>query len=138
MTEAERKYEELARRMTELKEQMLALATEVHQDRAPGKKDDDARDHVDSMLTHVDVRKAAVMVKFDCERQLDLLAKQVQGPGQTYEKAYSEMLETPLGRSMLATLEDATALASGNPTAGMIEEHRKSLGSQPIAIGIGI
>jgi hypothetical protein len=126
-TAAERKYEELARRMTELKEQMLALATEVHQDRAPGKKDDDARDHIDSVLTHVDVRKAVVMVKFDCERQLDLLAKHLQGPGQTYERAYSDMLETPLGKSMLATLDEATALASGNPTAGQIEEHRKSL-----------
>lgn len=127
MTTAERKYEELARRMTELKEQMLALATEVHQDRAPGKKDDDARDHVDSMLTHVDVKKAAILVKFDCERQLDLLAKQLQGPGQSFEAAYSEMLDTPLGRSMLATLEDAQALSTGGPTAGQLDAHRKSL-----------
>jgi hypothetical protein len=128
-TAAERKYEELARRMTELKEQMLALATEVHQDRAPGKKDDDARDHVDSMLTHVDVRKAAVFLKQDCERQLDLLARQMQGPGETFEASYSKMLDTPLGRSMLATLEDSQALASGGPTAGQLAEHRKSLGA---------
>jgi hypothetical protein len=126
-TAAERKYEALAAKIQELKEQMLTLATEVHQDRAPGKKDDRADQHVDSMLTHVDVRKAAVFVKQDCERQLDLLAKQMQGPGETFEASYSKMLETPLGRSMLATLEDAQALSTGGPTAGQLDAHRKSL-----------
>ena len=141
MTDAERQYKALEARMAELKAEMVALSTEVHQDRAAGEKSDDATQHIDSMAGLVGVKKAAVLVKFDAERQLDLLAKQLQGPGQTYERAYSEMLETHLGRSMLATLEDATALASGNPTSGIIDEHRKSLAvQQPIghSIGIGI
>jgi hypothetical protein len=138
-TAAERKYEELARRMTELKEQMLALATEVHQDRAPGKKDDDARDHVSSMANLVGVKKAAVLVRQDAEAQLDALAKSMQSPGETFAKAYTKALDTPAGRSLTATLDDATRLSVGQPTEVMIDAHRRSLtGAQPIAHSISM
>jgi hypothetical protein len=127
-TAAERKYEDLAERMADLKRQMLELATEVHQANAPGKKDDDAGDHVAGMATLVtNVKKLAIEVKRAAEANLDLLATSVQGPGETFAKAYSRAIETPMGRSLVATLDDAQALATGTPTAAMLDAHRQTL-----------
>jgi hypothetical protein len=138
MTEAERRYKELEQRIQELKREMIALSTAVHEANTAGEKDDRAGDHVASMANLVGVKKASVLVRRDAERQLDALAKSDQGPGETFEKAYARVLDTPAGRSLTATLDDATRLSVGQPTEAMLDAHRKSLGSQPIAIGIGI
>ena len=130
MTNAEKEYAALEAQMQELKRRMIALSTEVHGANAPGKKDDDARDHVASMADLVGVKKAAVLVRQDAERQLDALAKSDQGPGETYERAYSRVLETPVGRGLLATLGDAQRLSVGQPSEAMVEAHRKSLAVQ--------
>jgi hypothetical protein len=139
MTEAERRYKALEERMQELKREMIALSTAVHEANTAGEKDDRAGDHVSSMANLVGVKKAAVLVRQDAERQLDALAKSDQGPGESFEKAYARVLETPVGRSLTATLDDATRLSVGQPTEAMLDAHRRALtGAQPIAIGIGI
>jgi hypothetical protein len=139
MTEAERRYKALEERMQELKREMIALSTAVHEANTAGEKDDRAGDHVASMANLVGVKKAAVLVRQDAEAQLDALARAEQGPGETFAKAYSKMLETPAGRSLMATLDDAQALLTGGPTEAMLDAHRRALaGAQPIAIGIGI
>jgi hypothetical protein len=138
MTEAERRYKALEERMQELKREMIALSTAVHEANTAGQKDDKAGVHVASMVNLVGVKKAAVLVRQDAERQLDALAKSDQGPGETFEKAYARVLDTPAGRSLTATLDDAARLSVGQPTEAMLDTHRRALGSQPIAIGIGI
>lgn len=127
MTEAERRYKELEQRIQELKREMIALSTAVHEANTAGEKDDDAGDHIASMANLVGVKKAAVLVRQDAERQLDALAKSDQGPGETFEKAYARVLETPVGRGLLATLDDAQHLSLGQPSEAMVEAHRKSL-----------
>jgi chromosome segregation ATPase len=127
-TQAERTYEALAARMQELKEKMIALSTQVHGANAAGVKDDKAGDHVSSMADHVtNVKKAAVLVKFEAERNLDTYAKSLQGPGESFEKAYSRALDTEMGQMLMRTLDDAQALSTGGPTSGQLAEHRKSL-----------
>jgi chromosome segregation ATPase len=129
-TQAERTYEALEAQMQELKVRMIELSTAVHQARAAGKTDDKAGDHVASMEGLVtNVKKQAVDLKRQAEANLDGYAKSLQRPGESFEASYSRMLETPLGRSMLATLGDAQALATGGPTAGQLDAHRKSLGA---------
>jgi ribosome-binding ATPase YchF (GTP1/OBG family) len=123
-TQAERTYEALAARMKELKEQMLELANQVHQDRSP-KTEDDASTRVREMATQV--KKQAVAVKFEAERNLDSYAKSLQGPGESFEKAYSRALDTEMGQMLMRTLDDAQALSTGGPTAGQLDAHRKSL-----------
>ncbi len=138
-TQAERTYEALEAQMQDLKRRMIALSTEVHQANAAGEKDDRAGVHVDSVATLVtNVKKAAVDLKRQAEANLDALARSEQSPGESFAKAYSRALETPMGRSLMRTLDDAQALATGGPTASQIEEHRKSLGSQPIAHNIAM
>jgi hypothetical protein len=129
MTEAERRYKALEERMQELKREMIALSTAVHEANTAGEKDDRAGDHVASMVNLVGVKKAAVLVRQDAEAQLDALARAEQGPGETFAKAYSRALDTPMGRSLVATLDDAQALATGRPTEAMLDAHRKSLAS---------
>lgn len=139
MTNAEKEYAALEAQMQELKARMVALSTAVHQANAAGEKDDDAGEHVASMATLVGVKKAAVFVRQDAERQLDALAKSDQGPGETFEKAYSRVLETPVGRGLLATLDDAQRLSLGQPSEAMVEAHRKSLAvQQPVGHSIGM
>jgi hypothetical protein len=136
MTEAERRYKALEERMQELKREMIALSTEVHRANAAGEKDDSAGQHVDSILA---VKKAAIDLKRQAEANLDALARSEQSPGESFAKAYSRALDTDMGRSLMRTLDDAQALATGGPTAAQIEEHRKSLAvQQPIAHSIGI
>jgi hypothetical protein len=68
-----------------------------------------------------------VDLKRQAEANLDALAKSVQAPGESYEKAYVKALETDMGRSLLATLEDSQSLSTGGPTAAQLAEHRKAL-----------
>jgi hypothetical protein len=132
MTEAERRYKELKR-------EMIALSTAVHGANAAGEKDDNAGEHVSSMANLVGVKKAAVLVRQDAEAQLDALAKSMQSPGETFAKAYTKALDTPAGRSLTATLDDATRLSVGQPTEAMLDAHRRALtGAQPIAHAIGM
>ena len=51
----------------------------------------------------------------------------MQQPGETFEKAYSRALNTDMGRSMLRTLDDATAIQTGQPTEADLETARKNL-----------
>lgn len=77
--------------------------------------------------TYKDVEKALAANRRSAERQLDELAKQMQQPGETFEKAYSRALNTDMGRSMLRTLDDATAIQTGQPTEADLETARKNL-----------
>ncbi|MES2914348.1 MAG: hypothetical protein V4753_04420 [Pseudomonadota bacterium] len=124
-TEAERKYQALEERMKELKAEMIALADEVHRDRTPS-TEPDATNRIETTLARVD-KRGALALKARAEAQIDDLARSVQGPGETFAKAYTRAMETSLGRSMLKTLDDATRLAQGQPTEAMVAEHRKSL-----------
>ncbi|MBN7786696.1 hypothetical protein JYP51_17340 [Ponticoccus gilvus] len=74
-----------------------------------------------------DVRKAAAANRQAAERQLDELAKQMQQPGETFEKVYSRALDTDMGRSLMQTRDDAAALEVGGITSMDIEKARKSL-----------
>jgi hypothetical protein len=139
MTEAERRYKELEQRIQELKREMIALSTAVHGANAAGEKDDKAGDHVSSTANLVGVKKAAVLVRQDAEAQLDALAKSMQSPGETFAKAYTKALDTPAGRSLTATLDDATRLSVGHPTEAMLDSHRRALtAAQPIGHSISM
>jgi hypothetical protein len=139
MTEAERRYKALEERIQELKREMISLSTAVHEARTAGEKNDDAGEHVSSMAHLVGVKKAAVLVRQDAEAQLDALAKSMQSPGETFAKAYTKALDTPAGRSLAATLDDATRLSVGQPTEAMLDAHRRALtGAQPIAHSISM
>lgn len=122
MTEAERKYEALVERMKELKHEMLALADEVH-----GERTATVTSTATERIAAVTAKAAAMDVKARAERNLDDLAKSMQADGESFAKAYSRMMETDLGRSMLATLDEANDLAAGRPTMKQVEAHRKSL-----------
>lgn len=74
-----------------------------------------------------DIQKQALPVKKRAEKLLDDLAKSMQQPGETFEAAYSRALDTEMGAMMLKTLDDASALATGNPTQMDIEEARAAL-----------
>lgn len=124
-TEAERKYEALEQRMKELKAEMIALSAEVHADRV-GTTDGDAAARVGTTLA-VTSKAAALDLKARAERNLDALAESMRGEGETFAKAYTRAVDTDLGRSMLATLDEATDLAAGRPTARQVEAHRKAL-----------
>lgn len=76
---------------------------------------------------HRDVEKAMAANRRAAERQLDQLAKSMMEPGETFEKAYSRALDTDVGRSMLRTLDDATAIQTGQPTVSDLAEARKNL-----------
>lgn len=140
MTEAERRYEALAERMEEMKREMIALADEVHRARTPATEPDptDRLGRTDRMardlgnggtvaVGHPVAKAGARALKAKAEAQLDDLARSMQEPGESIEKAYTRAIETDLGRSMMQTLEDATRLAQGQATEAMIAEHRKSL-----------
>lgn len=131
MTEAEQKYEALLERMKELKADLIALGGEVHDDRKANVTST-AAERVDSALALAGrntVSKGAMAVKAHAEAQLEELAKTMQEPKETFAKAYVRAMESELGKSMLATLEDATRLAQGQPTESMLAVHRKSLGA---------
>lgn len=71
--------------------------------------------------TPADIRKAA-------ERNLDDLARSIRKEGETHEQAYARALDTELGKSMLATLDDATELERGGPTSATLANARSELG----------
>ncbi|GAA5071286.1 hypothetical protein N0B44_13285 [Roseibacterium beibuensis] len=75
----------------------------------------------------VDVRKAAAANRQAAERQLDELAKSIQQPGETFEKAYSRALDTDMGRSLMMTRDDAQELERGGVTSMHLADARKSL-----------
>lgn len=74
-----------------------------------------------------DFQKRALANKKVAENQLDDLAKSLRQPGETFEAAYSRALDTEMGAMMLKTLDDATALATGNPTQFDLEKARAAL-----------
>jgi len=80
-----------------------------------------------SAIMPTDIQKQALPVKKRAEKQLDDLANSLQQSGETFEAAYSRALDTELGAMMLKTLDDATALASGNPTGFDLEKARAAL-----------
>tara|TARA_R110002124_G_scaffold167131_2_gene334487 strand:+ start:2973 stop:3425 length:453 start_codon:yes stop_codon:yes gene_type:complete len=73
------------------------------------------------------IQKQALPVKKRAEKLLDDLANSLQQPGETFEAAYSRALDTEMGAMMLKTLDDATALATGNPTEFDLEKARAAL-----------
>lgn len=74
-----------------------------------------------------DVRKAAAANRLEAERQLDELAKSIQQPGETFEKAYSRALDTDMGRSLMQTRDDAQELERGGITSMHLADARKNL-----------
>lgn len=74
-----------------------------------------------------DVRKAAAANREAAERQLDELAKSIQQPGETFEKAYSRALDTDMGRSLMQTRDDAQELERGGVTSMHLADARKNL-----------
>lgn len=109
-----------AQEVAELAQEVEQLETQVKAARA-------AANMEKTMTKTDDVRKAAATNREAAERQLDELAKQMQQPSETFEKAYSRALETDMGRSMLRTLNDATAIQTGQPTEADLETARKNL-----------
>ena len=80
-----------------------------------------------SAIMPTDIQKQALPVKKRAEKLLDDLANSLQQPGETFEAAYSRALDTEMGAIMLKTLDDATALATGNPTEFDLEKARVAL-----------
>jgi len=74
-----------------------------------------------------DVRKAAATNREAAERQLDQLAKSIQQPGETFEKAYDRALSTDMGKALMQTRDDAQELERGGVTSMELDEARKSL-----------
>ncbi|AHM03045.1 hypothetical protein roselon_00605 [Roseibacterium elongatum DSM 19469] len=74
-----------------------------------------------------DLEKALAANRRSAERQLDDLAKSMMEPGETFEKAYSRAIDSEMGRAMLRTLDDATALQTGQPTEADLDTARKNL-----------
>ena len=74
-----------------------------------------------------DLRKAAAANREAAERQLDGLAKSIQQPGETFEKAYSRALDTDMGRSLMQTRDDAQELERGGVTSMHLADARKNL-----------
>lgn len=106
---------ELAQQVEQLEEQVAtARAAAISQENQMTK-------------THNDVEKAMAANRRSAERQLDELAKSMMEPGETFEKAYSRALDSEMGRSMLRTLDDATAIQTGQPTEADLETARKNL-----------
>ena len=74
-----------------------------------------------------EIKNQALSVKKRAEEQLDNLAQSLRQPGETFEAAYSRALDTKMGAMMLKTLDDATALATGNPTQFDLEKAHAAL-----------
>ena len=111
-----------AEEVMELAQQVEQLEEQVATARAAAQSQEN-----DMTKTYKDVEKALAANRRSAERQLDELAKQMQQPGETFEKAYSRALNTDMGRSMLRTLDDATAIQTGQPTEADLETARKNL-----------
>ncbi|RYH00689.1 hypothetical protein EU805_17140 [Salipiger sp. IMCC34102] len=79
------------------------------------------------MTKFTDVQKAAAANREEAERQLDELAKSIQQPGETFERAYSQALDTDMGRSLMLTRDDAQELERGGVTSMELDEARKNL-----------
>ena len=110
-----------AEEVMELAQQVEQLEEQVATARAAAQSQEN-----DMTKTYKDVEKALAANRRSAERQLDELAKQMQQPGETFEKAYSRALNTDMGRSMLRTLDDATAIQTGQPTEADLETARKN------------
>ena len=80
-----------------------------------------------SAIMPTDIQKQALPVKKRAEKLLDDLANSLQQPSETFEAAYSRALDTEMGAIILKTLDDATALATGNPTEFDLEKARAAL-----------
>ncbi|MEL6467762.1 MAG: hypothetical protein AAFQ58_22575 [Pseudomonadota bacterium] len=74
-----------------------------------------------------DVGKRATENRLLAEANLDALAKQMQRPGETFEKAYDRALDSDMGRSLMQVRDDAAALEVGGITSMDIDEARKNL-----------
>jgi small-conductance mechanosensitive channel len=109
---------ELAREIDQLEQQVDAARAAANIPHKTAKR---------SAIMPDDLQKRALANKKVAERQLDDLAKSLRQPGETFEVAYSRALDTEMGAMMLKTLDDATALASGNPTQFDLEKARIAL-----------
>jgi hypothetical protein len=109
---------ELAQDVEQLEQQVDAARTALNIPNETAKRT--------AIMTH-DIRKQALSVKKIAEKQLDDFAKSLQQPGETFEAAYSRVLDTEMGAMMLTTLGDSQALATGNPTEFDLEKARAAL-----------
>ena len=105
-----------AEQVARLAQEVEQLEAEVEAARSAGKRE--------NTMTKTDtpaaIRKAA-------ERNLDDLARSIRKEGETQEQAYTRALDTELGKSMLATLDDATELERGGPTSATLAKARAGL-----------
>lgn len=109
---------ELAQDVEQLEQQVEAARTAANIPHKTAKR---------SAVMPTDIQKQALPVKKRAEKQLDNLANYLQQTGETFEAAYSRALDTEMGAIMLKTLDDATALATGNPTEFDLEKARAAL-----------
>jgi len=109
---------ELAQEVEQLEQQVEAARMAVNIPQMTTKR---------SAIMPTDIQKQALPVKKRAEKLLDDLAKSMLQPGETFEAAYSRALDTEMGAMMLKTLDDASALATGNPTQMDIEEAHAAL-----------
>ena len=121
----------LARDETEAEEVMelasLVERMEAEVETARSAAQMEKNDMKNDPMTAGDVAKAMAANRAAAERQLNELAKSMMKPGETFEKAYSRALDTDMGGAMLRTLEDATAVQTGQPTEADLYEARKRL-----------
>ena len=114
-----------AQEVAELAQEVEQLEDEVENARAAVKSSHEITKGTAEMSN--DVKKQALDLKKRAEKQLDELAKSICQRGETFEAAYSRALDTDMGSMMLKTLDDASALATGNPTEAELEEARAAL-----------
>jgi len=109
-----------AQEVAELAQEVEQLETQVKAARAAASMEK-------TMTKTDDVRKAAAANREAAERQLDELAKQMQQPGETFEKAYDRALNTDMGKALMRTRDDAQELERGGVTSMDLDEARKNL-----------
>lgn len=105
-----------AEQVARLAQEVEQLEAEVEAARAAAKQENT----MTKTYTPADIRKAA-------EQNLDELARSIRQDGETFEAAYARALDTELGKSMLATLDDATELERGGPTSVTLAKARAAL-----------
>ncbi|WP_227288010.1 hypothetical protein [Boseongicola sp. H5] len=108
-------------------EEVMELATLVEQLEQHVETARAAADMEKTMTKTRDVRKAAASNRQAAERQLDELAKSIQQPGETFEKAYSRGLDTDMGKALMRSRDDAQELERGGVTSMELDEARKNL-----------
>ncbi len=109
-----------AQEVAELAQEVEQLENQVESARA-------AANMEKTMTNPNDITKAAAANREAAETQLDNLAKSMQQPGETFEKAYLRALDTDMGQSLMKTHSDALELERGGITSMDVADAHKRL-----------